>query len=102
MAKAEAATGAKYNNWPTTLEVKINDLNQIDFSPPFIQYFAKDSDHVVLTHVIQVQNDESGEWYETFIDANTGDIVNVVSFVADASVSTAPLVIKRIYSLVYW
>jgi hypothetical protein len=51
------------------------------------QYFAKDSDHVVLAHVVQVQNDQSDEWYEAFVDANTGEVVNVVSFVADASVS---------------
>ncbi|CAE6407528.1 unnamed protein product [Rhizoctonia solani] len=68
VAKAEAATGGKYNKWPTTLE-----------------YFAKDSDHVVLAHVVQVQNDQSDEWYEAFVDASTGEVVNVVSFVADAS-----------------
>ncbi|CAE6448750.1 unnamed protein product [Rhizoctonia solani] len=73
IAKAEAAIGAKYNQWPTTLE-----------------YFAKDSDHVVLSHVVQVQNDQSGEWYEAFVDANTGEVVNVVSFVADASYRVVP------------
>ncbi|CAE7145099.1 unnamed protein product [Rhizoctonia solani] len=73
IAKAEAAVGGKYNNWPTALE-----------------YFAKDSDHVVLTHVVQVQNAETDEWYEAFVDANSGEIVNVVSFVADASVSAGP------------
>lgn len=71
IAKAEAAIGGKYNNWPTALE-----------------YFAKDSDHVVLAHVVQIQNDQTQEWYEAFVDANSGEIVNVVSFVADASVST--------------
>ncbi|KDN38716.1 hypothetical protein RSAG8_09266, partial [Rhizoctonia solani AG-8 WAC10335] len=68
IAKAEAATGSKYNQWPTTLE-----------------YFAQDSDHVVLSHVVQVQNDQSGEWYEAFVDASTGEVVNLVSFAADAS-----------------
>ncbi|CAE6438006.1 unnamed protein product [Rhizoctonia solani] len=73
IAKAEAAVGGKYNNWPTALE-----------------YFAKDSDHVVLTHVVQVQNAETQEWYEAFVDANSGEIVNVVSFVADASYRVIP------------
>lgn len=52
-----------------------------------MQYFAKDTDHVVLTHVIQIQNDETGEWYAAYVDATSGEVVNVVSFVADASVS---------------
>ncbi|QRV79322.1 extracellular metalloproteinase MEP [Ceratobasidium sp. AG-Ba] len=73
IAKAEAAIGGKYNNWPTSLE-----------------YFAKDSDHVVLTHVVQVQNDVTQEWYEAFVDATSGEIVNVVSFVADASYRVVP------------
>jgi extracellular elastinolytic metalloproteinase len=71
VAKAEAAVGGKYNNWPTSLE-----------------YFAKDSDHVVLAHVVQIQNDQTQEWYEAFVDVTSGEIINVVSFVADASVST--------------
>ncbi|KAF8608948.1 hypothetical protein BDV93DRAFT_583571, partial [Ceratobasidium sp. AG-I] len=73
VVKAEALTGGKYNNWPTTLE-----------------YFAKDSDHVVLTHVVQVQNEQSDEWYEAFVDASSGEVVNVVSFVADASYLVIP------------
>ncbi|CAE6415624.1 hypothetical protein ACGC1H_007169 [Rhizoctonia solani] len=73
IAKAEAAVGGKYNNWPTALE-----------------YFAKDSDHVVLTHVVQVQNAETQEWYEAFVDANSGEVINVVSFVADASYRVVP------------
>ncbi|KAG8698934.1 hypothetical protein FRC09_006934 [Ceratobasidium sp. 395] len=73
IAKAEAATGAKYNNWPTSLE-----------------YFAKDTDHVVLTHVVQVQNEKTGEWYAMYVDATSGDVVNLVSFVADASYHVVP------------
>ncbi|KAG8743262.1 hypothetical protein FRC10_012306 [Ceratobasidium sp. 414] len=73
VAKAEAATGAKYNNWPTSLE-----------------YFAKDSDHVVLIHVVQVQNDKTGEWYAAYVNAASGEVVNIVSFVADASYHVVP------------
>ncbi|KAG8781731.1 hypothetical protein FRC12_021577 [Ceratobasidium sp. 428] len=75
IAKAEAATGAKYNNWPTSLE-----------------YFAKDTDHVVLTHVVQVQNEKTGEWYAMYVDAASGEVVNLVSFVADASYHVVPFV----------
>ncbi|KAG8688482.1 hypothetical protein FRC11_005376 [Ceratobasidium sp. 423] len=73
IAKAEAALGGKYNNWPTSLE-----------------YFATDSDQVVLTHVVQVQNDGADEWYAAYIDANSGEVVNVVSFVAEASYRVVP------------
>ncbi|QRV93483.1 extracellular metalloproteinase MEP [Ceratobasidium sp. AG-Ba] len=73
IAKAENVTGGKYNSWPTKLE-----------------YFVKDTDHVVLTHVVQVQNEESGEWYEAFVDAATGEVVNIVDFVADASYRVVP------------
>ncbi|CAE6404258.1 unnamed protein product [Rhizoctonia solani] len=73
VAKAEAATGAKYNQWPTTTE-----------------YFAKDFDNLVLSHVVQVQNDQSGEWYEAYVDASTGEVVNLVSFVSDASYRVVP------------
>ncbi|CCO37081.1 hypothetical protein BN14_11232 [Rhizoctonia solani AG-1 IB] len=73
IAKAEAATDAKYNDWPTTLE-----------------YFAKDSDHVVLAHVIQVRNKEAGEWYEAYVDANNGEIVNMINFVHKASYRVVP------------
>ncbi|CAE6377925.1 unnamed protein product [Rhizoctonia solani] len=74
ISKAESITGGKYNDWPTTIE-----------------YFAKDSDHVVLTHVVQVQNSETSEWYEIFVDANSGEVVNVVDFVSDASYRVVPL-----------
>ncbi|KAG9127827.1 hypothetical protein FRC07_008837 [Ceratobasidium sp. 392] len=73
IAKAEAALGGKHNNWPTSLE-----------------YFAKDSDHVVLAHVVQIQNDQTQEWHEAFVDTTSGEIVNVVSFVADASYRVIP------------
>ncbi|CAE6517796.1 unnamed protein product [Rhizoctonia solani] len=73
IAKAEAALGGKYNNWPTSLE-----------------YFAKDSDHVVLTHVVQIRNDKTHEWYAASVDANSGEVVNVVSFAAEASYRVVP------------
>ncbi|CUA72709.1 hypothetical protein RSOLAG22IIIB_10242 [Rhizoctonia solani] len=71
--KAEATTDAKYNDWPTSLE-----------------YFAKDSDHVVLAHVVQVQNAETGEWYEAYVDASNGEVVNMISFVHKASYRVVP------------
>ncbi|KAG8762487.1 hypothetical protein FRC12_009015 [Ceratobasidium sp. 428] len=75
--KAEDAIGGKYNNWATSLE-----------------YFAQDSDHIALAHVVQVQNDQTGEWYEAFVDAHSGGIMNVVSFAADASYRVIPFTSK--------
>ncbi|KAG8692582.1 hypothetical protein FRC08_009678, partial [Ceratobasidium sp. 394] len=74
IANAEKALGGKYNEWPTTLE-----------------YFATDSDHAVLAHVVQIQNMHSGEWKQAYVDANNGELVNVVDFVADASYTVIPL-----------
>ncbi|KAG8700293.1 hypothetical protein FRC11_013057, partial [Ceratobasidium sp. 423] len=73
IAKAEEVTGVKYNNKPTSLE-----------------YFAKDDDHVVLTHVIQVRNHETAEFYGVYVDATSGEVVNVIDFVIDASYRVVP------------
>ncbi|CAE6472559.1 unnamed protein product [Rhizoctonia solani] len=76
--RAETAIGGKYNNLPTSLE-----------------YFAKDSDHVVLTHVVQVRNNETDEWYEAFVDADSGELVNVISFMAHASYRVIPFALQN-------
>ncbi|KAH7312772.1 hypothetical protein B0J17DRAFT_634198 [Rhizoctonia solani] len=73
IVEAEAATDTKYNNWPIALE-----------------YFAKDSDHLVLAHVTQVESEDTGERYESYVDASNGDIVNMISFVHQASYRVVP------------
>ncbi|KAH7325263.1 putative extracellular elastinolytic metallo proteinase precursor [Rhizoctonia solani] len=70
---AEVATDTKYSNWPIALE-----------------YFAKDSDHLVLAHVTQVESEDTGERYESYVDASNGDIVNMISFVHQASYRVVP------------
>jgi hypothetical protein len=42
---------------------------------------------VVLTRVVQIQDDVAGSWYEAFVDAHSGDVVSVTDFVAHATVS---------------
>ncbi|KAG8743263.1 hypothetical protein FRC10_012307 [Ceratobasidium sp. 414] len=74
---AESSTGSKYNDSPISL-----------------QYFAKDSDHLVLVYIVQVQNKETGEWHEVFVDAKEGQVVNVISFVADAKYRVIPLTLQ--------
>jgi hypothetical protein len=41
----------------------------------------------VLTHVIQVRSQDPPEFYGVYVDANSGEVVNVVDFIIDASVS---------------
>ncbi|CAE6456393.1 unnamed protein product [Rhizoctonia solani] len=62
--RAESATGAKYNSCPLVLE-----------------YFIKDTGDAVLSYSVEVQNEETHEWYSVHIDASSGDVVNVIDFV---------------------
>ncbi|KIJ54535.1 hypothetical protein M422DRAFT_240602 [Sphaerobolus stellatus SS14] len=57
--------------------------------PASLEFFAKDDGSVVLTHVVQVLNND--HWFEAFVDAHSGEIVNVIDFVADASYSVIPI-----------
>jgi len=70
IAAAEKTLGGKFNDHPATLE-----------------YVVKADNTAVLTHVVQIQNDETGAWVEAFVDAHTGEIVTITDFVAKASVS---------------
>ena len=68
IASAEAKLDAKHNGSPTTIE-----------------FFAKDNGEVALAHVVQVENND--HWFETFVDAQTGEILGANDFVSDATVS---------------
>ncbi|KAJ8502662.1 hypothetical protein ONZ45_g11542 [Pleurotus djamor] len=74
IAAAESALEGKYNGHPAALE-----------------YYAKPDGSAVLTHVVQVQNDETDAWYEAFVDAHTGELVSVTDFVAHASYRALPI-----------
>ncbi|CUA74653.1 hypothetical protein RSOLAG22IIIB_11370 [Rhizoctonia solani] len=74
---AEATLGGTYNNCPVLLE-----------------YFAKDSRHVVLSYVVEVRNYETHEWHEASVDAHSGEVVNIISFGADASYRVIPFAYK--------
>lgn len=69
---AESHLSGKWNSWPVKTE-----------------YFIKDDDSAVLTHVVQIQNDK--HWYQGFIDAQTGELVNVVDYVAEAAYRVVPI-----------
>jgi extracellular elastinolytic metalloproteinase len=65
---AENTLGGKFNEHPPTLE-----------------YVALKDGSVALAHVVQVQNDATGAWYEAFVDAHANKVQTVTDFVAKAS-----------------
>ena len=68
---AEAALGGTYNN-----------------ATPKLEYLVKQDKSVVLTHVVEIQDEADITWYEAFVDAHSGELVSVVDFVADATASS--------------
>jgi len=74
IASAEKTLGGKFNDHPATLE-----------------FLVKDDNSVVLTHVVQIQNAQTGAWFEAFVDAHSGDVISVTDFVAKASYRVVPI-----------
>ncbi|CAE7206226.1 unnamed protein product [Rhizoctonia solani] len=60
---AESVTGAAYNSHPVEL-----------------QYFIKDTGEAVLAYTVEVQNEETHEWYSLHVDATNGKVINVADF----------------------
>ena len=69
IASAESFLSGKFNDHPATLE-----------------FVAKEDGSLALAHVVQIQNDETGAWFEAFVDAHSGDVIHLTDFVAKASV----------------
>ncbi|KAF8156585.1 Fungalysin metallopeptidase-domain-containing protein [Crassisporium funariophilum] len=59
--------------------------------PPTLEFFVKPDSTVVLTHVVQIENDATGTWGEAFVDAHSGELVSVTDFVAKASYLVLPV-----------
>ncbi|KAF8162125.1 Fungalysin metallopeptidase-domain-containing protein, partial [Pholiota molesta] len=59
--------------------------------PPTLEFFAKPDNTAVLTHVVQIQNDATGAWFEAFVDAHSGELVSVTDFVTRASYLVLPM-----------
>ncbi|KAF8627971.1 hypothetical protein AX17_006078, partial [Amanita inopinata Kibby_2008] len=74
IASAEKSLDGKYNSHPNTLE-----------------FLVLQDGSVALTHVIQIQNEQSGTWYEAFVDAHSGNVLSVTDFVAKASYLVLPI-----------
>ncbi|KAH9477315.1 Extracellular metalloproteinase MEP [Psilocybe cubensis] len=74
LPRVETILEGTYNGWNTTLE-----------------YLAQSDGSVSLVHVVQIQNEDTGAWYEAYIDAHSGELVSVTDFVSDASYVALPL-----------
>lgn len=55
--------------------------------PPTLEFVVKKDGSLALTHVVQIQNDETGAWFEAFVDAHSGEVIQLTDFVAKATVS---------------
>lgn len=64
---------------------------QFNEHPPSLEFLVKPDGTVALTHVIQIQNEATGAWFEAFVDAHSGDVVSVTDFVTQASASSKAL-----------
>ncbi|RDX50703.1 hypothetical protein OH76DRAFT_1348486 [Lentinus brumalis] len=74
IAKAESALSGKFNE-----------------HPPTVEFVAKKDGSLALTHVMQIQNDETGAWFEAFVDAHSGDIIQLTDFVAKITYRVLPI-----------
>ncbi|TBU26936.1 Fungalysin metallopeptidase-domain-containing protein [Dichomitus squalens] len=74
IAKAEKALSGTYNNHTTSL-----------------QFVAQKDGSLALAHVIQIQNNAKAQLYEAFIDAHSGELVQLTDFGADASYRVLPI-----------
>ncbi|KAK7033958.1 hypothetical protein VNI00_012585 [Paramarasmius palmivorus] len=57
---------------------------------PTLQYLAREDGSVALVHAFQVANEEVGTWYESYVDAHSGELLSVADFVAHASYKVIP------------
>ncbi|KAJ6627922.1 Fungalysin metallopeptidase-domain-containing protein [Mycena sp. CBHHK59/15] len=48
--------------------------------PAKLEYLMKPDGHLVLAHVIQIQNEDTGTWYEVFMDAHSGQLLSLNDF----------------------
>ncbi|KAL0957837.1 hypothetical protein HGRIS_000022 [Hohenbuehelia grisea] len=67
------------------LDGKHNDIT------PTIEFLALQDGSAALTHVIQIQNEETGTHVEAFIDAHSGELLSITDFVARASYRVLPI-----------
>ncbi|KAF8886770.1 Fungalysin metallopeptidase-domain-containing protein [Infundibulicybe gibba] len=65
---------------------------------PTLEYLVQSDGSIALTHVVQIQNNRTGTWFEAFLDAHSGEILSVTDFVAKASYKVVPIWEENFYS----
>jgi hypothetical protein len=50
-----------------------------------------------LTHVVQIRDEAKHIWVEAFVDAHSGEVVQITDFVSKASVSDLRLPVANCY-----
>ncbi|KAL9709735.1 hypothetical protein Ac2012v2_006787 [Leucoagaricus gongylophorus] len=68
-----------------TLQGKFND------HPATLEYLVREDNSVALTRVVQIENAETGAWFEAFVDAHSGHVLSVTDFVTKASYRVLPI-----------
>ncbi|EIM81848.1 uncharacterized protein STEHIDRAFT_103213 [Stereum hirsutum FP-91666 SS1] len=58
---------------------------------PTLEFLALEDGSAALTHVIQIQNDTTGDWFEAFVDAHENKVLSVTDFVSRASFRVLPI-----------
>ncbi|KAM5541595.1 hypothetical protein V8D89_004785 [Ganoderma adspersum] len=79
IAKAESELGGAYDGHPTKLE-----------------FIAREDGSVSLTHAVQIRDDDRDMLVEAFVDAHSGDIVQLTDFSAHASYRVVPITRQNI------
>lgn len=52
---------------------------------PSLEYYVQPSGALALTWVVEIQTDDGNHWFESFIDASSGNVLAANDFVASAS-----------------
>ncbi|KAJ7452329.1 Fungalysin metallopeptidase-domain-containing protein [Mycena latifolia] len=74
ISAAEAALEGTFNGHAATLE-----------------FLAREDGSLVLTRVMQIQNEETGVWVEAFVDAHSGELLSITDFVTKAQYLVLPI-----------
>ncbi|KAJ6620189.1 Fungalysin metallopeptidase-domain-containing protein [Mycena sp. CBHHK59/15] len=59
--------------------------------PPTLEFLVTEDGSASLTHVMQIQNEATGAWFEAFVDAHSGELLSVTDFVTKASYLVLPI-----------
>ncbi|KAH8978807.1 Fungalysin metallopeptidase-domain-containing protein [Lactarius hatsudake] len=59
--------------------------------PPTLEFVVQPNGLAALAHVIQIQNEATGAWYEAFVDAHNNTLLSLTDFATKASYRVLPI-----------